>query len=391
LRCSLNVGLAATAALALKLTLAFNTYGTNDVIIYEQCLKKARTEGGMALIRDGVVYPRAPRESLSRWQFTLCPFMIPVLHGWGWLGDHTGLPFRFWLRATSALADAASVFLVLKMIQPAVSGLLLIALSPVSIFIAGFHGSTDPIHVALTLLAVFVTQRYRKPWLSGALFALAMSVKVVPLIYIPALVFFFPDARRRLEFLLALGATFLAGCLPYVAQDPILIYKQLFGYTSQFGFWGFPRLLTLLSAAVPAAHTLTLIYYALGRFAVLGAVAYFSWKHRNSAAPLFTRVAFIAAFFMTFIPAFGIQYLAWLIPWTAAARVRASLAFHLIGGVFVASVYTYWSGGMPWYLADAISTGMWRGPLIGLELVTWAIVFWMWLQLREPLKTPAAS
>jgi hypothetical protein len=85
------------------------------------------------------------------------------------------------------------------------------------------------------------------------------------------------------------------------------------------------------------------------------------------------------------------QYLAWLVPWTAAVSLRAALAFHFAAGAFLFAVYTYWSGRLPWYLADAIASGMWQGPTILLELATWATVVWMWRITRLRLQAPAAG
>jgi glycosyl transferase family 87 len=381
-RSSLVLALAATAAFAVKLTLALNTHGTNDMVFYELCLAKDRADGGLALFRDGI-----PRHGT----YANTAFMIHAYHGWDWLAQQTGLPFRFWFRATGALADAASLVLVLKLVQPGLPILLLVALSPVSIIISGFHGTTDPIHVALTVLTIFVTERYGRPWLSGAVLAVAMSIKVLPLIYIPAFILCFPALRKKIEFLVALAVAFFALSLPYIAQDPVLVLSRVFGYPSQFGFWGVPRLLTLLDSALNSARPLTLIYYALGRPASLVAVAWLCWKYRDSPAPLFTRVSLVAFFFMTWTPGWGIQYLSWLVPFTAVAGLRPALAYHLISGLYLFTVYTYWSGGLPWDLADSLTRGMWKGPAIAVELASWATVVWMWRRIQRRVEEPVPA
>jgi uncharacterized membrane protein len=264
-------------------------------------------------------------------------------------------------------------------------------LSPISIFISGFHGTTDPIHVALTLLTLFVAERYSRPWLTGAVLAMAMSIKVIPLIFIPMIVFDLPTIRKRVEFLVVLGTVFIALSLPYIVQDPMLVIGRVFGYRSLYGFWGFPRLLSLLEAAVPLAAPLSLLYYGLGRFVILFAVTYLGEGLAKAKAQLFPKAALVAFFFMTFTPGFGIQYLVWLVPWTACINLQASLAYHLIGGAFIATVYTSWSGGLPWDLADSSGPTFWgvgwRGPALLLELATWVIVIWMWRLARGQTQT----
>jgi hypothetical protein len=140
-----------------------------------------------------------------------------------------------------------------------------------------------------------------------------------------------------------------------------------------------------------SARPLTLIYYALGRPASLVAVAWLCWKYRDSPAPLFTRVSLVAFFFMTWTPGWGIQYLSWLVPFTAVAGLRPALAYHLISGVYLFTVYTYWSGGLPWDLADSLTRGMWKGPAIAVELASWATVVWMWRRIQRRVEEPVPA
>jgi hypothetical protein len=125
----------ALLSFALKIVLAVNTYGTNDVIFWEGNLAKIRSDGGLALYRDGVQIIR--NGALYHTEpFNQPPFMIQLLRIWGWVADLTGLPLRFWLRATGALADLGSLALVWRILvrsqglKPALPGLLLVALSP---------------------------------------------------------------------------------------------------------------------------------------------------------------------------------------------------------------------------------------------------------------------
>ena len=84
-----------------------------------------------------------------------------------WLAGWTGLPFPFWLRLPSILADAANVWIVYKLVgervlagerseRSAFWSLILLAGAPTLILISGFHGNTDsPVVMFFLLLSVY--------------------------------------------------------------------------------------------------------------------------------------------------------------------------------------------------------------------------------------------
>jgi len=94
----------------------------------------------------------------------------------------THLPFAFWLRLPCILADAGSVLVVWKYfartnvaagraVLPAgttnlttgqLASLLVLALSPVSLVISGYHGNTDSLMIFLALLSLFLVEGRRR-------------------------------------------------------------------------------------------------------------------------------------------------------------------------------------------------------------------------------------
>src|SRR5207244_8376913 len=78
--------------------------------------------------------------------------------------------------------------------------LALFALSPVSLMVSGFHGNTDPVMVMLLVCAVWMCLRNR-PVLAGLFFALSCQIKIVPLLFLPAFVFFWLFLNRSRGFL----------------------------------------------------------------------------------------------------------------------------------------------------------------------------------------------
>src|ERR1035438_9344951 len=164
---------AALLALAVKLLLAVKTYGSNDVYLYDQFSFWTRYLGVFEYQIDPT--------------FNHPPSMIYFLHFLSWLAGSTGLPFSFWIRLPSILADTGTLWLVWKMLPKDRSfwPLLLLACSPTLILISGFHGNTDSVVMFLVVLCVFLVERgaglrpafasQNSIWLAGAVFGLAKA------------------------------------------------------------------------------------------------------------------------------------------------------------------------------------------------------------------------
>jgi hypothetical protein len=348
---------AAVAAFLLKVWLAATTFGTNDVRTFELMLDKLDTAGVEALYREGTAVRVDGRTVVTRMNHP--PFSLTLLCAWGGLRTITGLPLGFWLRLTCALADALSLWMVWRM--AGMDGenrlsLVVLALAPAGIVISGFHGNTDPIMIALVVLAVYLIEKRESGWLAGAAFALACSVKVWPLVLAPAFLLSAGTARRRVAFCASFAMAGAAAAMPWFLPAPALILERVFGYGSFAGWWGIPYLL-------PAAS------YALKPVVFVCALGLAVFMHRRVRS-LFAQCAILTFVFLFLTPGFGPQYLAWVIPWTVAAGWRRAAMFHLCAGAFVFSMYTGWSLGFPWSFANA------RNPLphwvFWIGLLAWA-------------------
>jgi len=386
----LAIALAAIVALAVKVTIARTTYGTNDVSYWAWFLERLHESGGVGLYRS------TDPANGSKF-FNHPPFMIRALQVLDRLTVTTGVPFPFWLRLPAILADLGGLLLVWRLLAPRLDralsplALVLLALAPPSIMIAGFHGNTDPVMIAFVLLALYLLDRRYPPWLAGVAFGMSLNIKIVPVIFVAAIILHLPDLRRRLGFLVATGLTFLVGSLPFLLQDPVFIVKRVFGYGSFSGFWGVSRLLTRY---LPPDAWAIEAYANQGKYVALGAVGIASlWLHlRHRDASLFQQCGLLAFIFLALSPGFGVQYLAWLIPWVVVLGAPATALFYATSGLFLFLVYTYWAQAFPWYLADSVSVGMWQDPVIGYELLCWAtIVALIGVQLRQICTQPRAS
>lgn len=380
--------LLAALAFGIKIVLAYTTVGTNDVLYWQRFLLHLQQDGALELYRR-------PVRGFNF--FNHPPFMIHALNGMSFLVAVTGVPFPFWLRLPAIVADAGSVFLLWKLhgarqdsrFSPV--AVALVAASPISLMVSGFHGNTDPVMIFFLLLSVYwLSNAESSPpaWLAGAAFGMSMNIKIVPILFLPLLLLHLPDTRQRLKFLSAAAVIFFVLSLPFMVQDPVAIARRVLGYGGIPGHWGVTRLLGLLFSY---ENPLFLSYAVFGKWILLALLLLASWwlSRPERKGTLLQRCGAIAFGFMTLSPGFGVQYLAWLVPWVAGIELGAGALFYLAAGVFLFSVYTYWSRGLPWYLANSDAVGNWRGETIIFELICWmSVVFVTYLFFKRLAAAP---
>jgi hypothetical protein len=361
--------LIALIALAAKLALAATTFGTNDVATWMRFAREVSGSDGAHL------YALDP-------EFNHPPFMVHALELLAWLTDRHWFSFEFLLRLPGIFADLGSLFLVYHItsrrsgVAPSNFELGIIAAAPISLFVSGFHGNTDPVMVFFLLLAVWwIDSPERIVW-AGAAFGMSMSIKIVPLAFVPAALLYLPTFRRRLEFIVPAAIVVLVSSMPVLAQEPGVVVPRVLGYGTIFGHWGLARIATMLPANLGVAEAVR-IHGAQALLALL--IALSIWMNCGRAKPTFyVQCGVIAFALLTFSAGFGIQYLAWLVPWTVGVRRSVVLSFHAACGAFLFGVYTYWSRGLPWYYANSTAVGDWGLNVVPFELAAWvsvAIVF----------------
>jgi hypothetical protein len=364
-------GMAVTVALlavtALKLLIAWRTVGTNDVHQFEGFIPWMRAFG-------------ADMYAL-KWDMNHPPSVLHYVLGLGALTDASGLPFPFWFRVGPALADVAVVALLWQvLVRPtgdprAAAAVLITALSPVALMVSGFHGNTDALLALAMLLAAVATERER-PVAAGLAWGLAMSIKVVPLVILPALWLGQRDWSARGRFTLAAGGAVLLLWSPYLWQQPVEILSNVFGYRSLGGIWGLPYLFAQvapvgsdLRAAVDRVPGLgaPLLLLTIG-VAALGVHLLVRPRPR-----VLVQVGLSLCLFLVGASGFGVQYLLWLLPFLVLLGPGLLLVWHVVAGSFLFAVYDFWSVGLPWYSADSNLLGPWPSSVAPLQLAAWGM------------------
>jgi len=255
------------------------------------------------------------------------------------------------------------------------AALFLMAASPASVMISGFHGNTDAVMIFFVLLSIFLIERRGSAWLAGVALGMSMNIKIWPLVLLPVVFLYYPDAPKRIACFAAAGATVLLGSVPYILQEPLVIARRVLGYGSIYGHWGISRVMDGL-ADLGYFRWPNTFYYHWGKFIVLGTIIGASfWMNRGlKKPPLFLQCGLVTFLFLTLTPGFGVQYLAWLVPWVVGLGPWTAVLYYATSGIFLFLVYNFWSHGIPWYLADSWQVDGWRGYVIFFELLCWASV-----------------
>ena len=351
-------------ALLVKLYLAFSTSGTTDVHFWSVYSLYLHGQGGMGLYHDVPVFNHPP-------------FMVHALEALTWITASTSLPFPFLLRLPGILADTGSLVLLWRLFGGAGAStsthvaLALFSVAPVSIMVSGFHGNTDSVMVFFLLLSVVLLEGRCSVWLAGAALGMSMNIKVWPVIFFPAIYAYIPDQRHRIACFSVAAGVFIVASLPYVIQDPALIADRVFRYGSLYGYWGLSRLAVWLRNDGPTLSGAAATYLRLAVPILFGIIVLVSFKmDRLPTKPsLYRQCGVIAFMFMLLTPGFGVQYLAWLVPWVVGADPRLALIFYVPSGLFLFFVYRSWVHGA--HRGMPISGGDWGGGIRYLEVLCW--------------------
>jgi hypothetical protein len=357
--------LVAVVVLIPKIVIAARTYGTNDISHWHDFLIAVADHGPVGIYSvqfDHSFYNHPPLIGYYLW-------LINQLQSYG-------LTMRFTIRAVSSIADVASSLLIFEILRrrrsllEATASGLLIAASPVLFMISGFHGNTDPIFTMFILLSVHLLADRSRPTLAGVAIGLAVGVKIVPVVVIPALLIFALIKGRGVlaRFMAGFVATFLITWGQALLEQREAVQRDVLGYAgSGTPQWGLVQLGHW--AADPGwVHFLE----TSGRFlivvlcAVLPAVLVWLRPHLLAEA-----VGLSLCLFLFLSPAFGAQYLVWALAGTYLLNVGWGTAYNVSGGIFLAAVYTRWNDGFPWNVAKA--TPFLPGEIVG-GFVVWQIL-----------------
>jgi Glycosyltransferase family 87 len=327
----------------LKLLVAANTFGTSDVGRWMDFAAGVAEAGpvGVYRLHFDSLYNHPP----------LIGYMLEVINA----ATRHGLAFPLAIRIPAISADAVTPFIVLELLRKrrtlleSFAAAASVAVSPVLFVISGFHGNTDPVFIMFSLLSVYLLVERRAPALAGISIAIALGVKIVPIVIVPTLLAFTVLAGWRyvLRFGLASGALLAATWVPVVLRVWQPFRDHVLGYTGGRWQWGLVQLVKwagnpawVIWLRGPGRFLVGLVVAGLPAALVL-------WRPR--------RVVEASALALTGLlvlsPAGATQYLVWAVAPAYLLSFWGGTAYNLIAGCLLIEVYTRWSGRFPWYYA----------------------------------------
>ena len=364
---------AALVGLALKCTIALNTLGTGDVLAFYKF--------GHTLTEHSLEWSYQHDKALNH--PPLVAYYVRLIYG----ADHVavlrenGISFQFLLRLPAIIADLVVVLLLArcrKQLSLPTWSLIVLALSPASLMVSGFHGNTDPVMVMFLVLAAWMCLREAPLW-CGVLLALSCQIKIIPLLFTPIFVCFWFSRRKALPFILTFTATLALLWIEPLLRCPVLFVKNVLLYGGFWGCWGITYWLRLTGIrdfnfvsyqGLPPAEEIVMA--ALKVFIIV-CVLIIAWRRRDlKGNAIFKSLAYGWMVFFVFSPAVAPQYLIWLTPFVLV--LSPSIAAYLIAtsSMFLFVFYHVCSGGFPWNLA--VSTRALNEITTPWSLWPWAVL-----------------
>lgn len=349
----------AAGVFVLKLWMAFKTAGAPDITVWKDFLVHVK-ECGVCVYETGglMQYPGGNRLN----PFNHPPFIIHFLRIVDFVSMITGLQFETAFRLITSLVDAGSAVVLYKLLQrdkllrPA--SFLLYLLAPATIIISGYHGNTDTVMLFFVLLTALLIDR---PRAAGVAFGMALSIKIVPIIFAPVLLLYI--TRNRRWFIATAVATFLLASVPFLFESPIVVAREVLGYRGFSGRWGW----TLALFAFTGPGDVFRLITRIAAYVLLGVIAYFAVRmNRGTKPPLSFQLGFTAFLFLAFTPAWGTNYMPWLDPFAVVLGFGPALLYYLVSGSLLGFLY---------FIKDDEST-----RLMGICWIVVLLVWWLFIQ-----------
>lgn len=355
-RCRAALAVVVFVATVGKLALAARTFGTEDVARWRAFAGGVAHAGPVGVYRLHFrAVPLFPRHHHHHhyWLYNHPPligYMLLVVNA----ATQRGVSFPLAIRIPAISADVVTSFLVLELLRTrrslpeAFAAATLVALSPILLVISGYHGNTDPVFIMLSLLSVYLLVDRRAPGLAGLSIAIALSVKIVPVIIVPTLLVFAIRTGRRVASRFVVSAAAFVGLTwtPVVTQVWQPFRHDVLGYGGTGRpRWGLAKLASIIGhPSWVTNHGTTDRYVTVFIVTVLPAALalWRPWLVVEASA-----LALVGLLLLS--PAFAMQYLVWAaVPAYLLSFVGAT-AFNLFGGFLLIEIYNRASGGFPWY------------------------------------------
>lgn len=359
-------------AILFRVGLVAFSFGSNDLATWQSFAEQIANSGLLGLYSKDSYFNHPPLGAKA----------VTVIFTFA---GPEGFPFYFKLCGT--LCDLLLALLIVGPFfrtapQRGLWTLALYSWNPTTLLLSSFHGNTDPIWTAL-FVASLIMLRPAQPafFCSGLLAGLALNVKLIPLVCLPALlIFLWLSGRGFYRYVTGLCCALLPFAAVAIMDSSGSLIGNIFFYKPFQELWGMALLLQIaeglmqkiggvqpkyLSIYASFAGSLILLTGALGALKLL-------WRLPRGSLT-FRRALMLAVMsyllFLLLTPGFGIQYLYPLPPFFFLISPRSGWWWSLACGFLLAAVYfqftvSFW----PWM---TIHTSQWNVGSVMVGLLLW--------------------
>lgn len=361
---------AIAGAIVVRLVVVWVSAGSNDVVLWSRIADAVNDLGLIEAYRLQPELNHPPGPTL---------FMAWARA----LSEATAIPFTWLVKIPALAADALAAVLVYRVW----SGRAGVALArrvtlaylwcPAVIWLSAFHGNTDALYgVALATAAVLAL---RRPALAGLALAVAVNVKLLPIVCGPALLAVQRSWQAARRHLLAAGVA-VVPFLPLLVMNHHVVIDKIVGYTSRAHHWGPSWLLAAAGGDLGAAPGTGAGSWYVAHGKVIMSVAIVATAlvcRRRQVSPIASVVAAACAYLVT-TPGMGVQHLALVSVVVFVADRRTATVFACAASLFTTALYL---GFMNWgWPALSAFHSQWPPGSIATAAMTWAVCGWIWLR-----------
>ncbi|MGW7468817.1 glycosyltransferase family 39 protein [Streptomyces xantholiticus] len=274
----------------------------------------------------------------------------PPLAGWMLSAFHElerlGIPFGSLIRAPACIADFVSAILVFEILRrrrplgTATVCALACALSPVLFATSAYHGNTDSAAIMLVVLAAYLLTDRRAPLAAGVAAALAVSIKLVPVVAVPALLVAAVRTGRpvAVRFCAGLTAVLLPLWGPVLATVPGSLREKVLEYEGgRARLWGLVRLADGAGASDSFIAGLHGDFHFLFVLLCTAAGAWLAWVRPTSPA---YAVALSLTLLLLLSTGSAVQYLAWPVVGLCLLGAWEGIGYGVLVGTVTVVVYS---------------------------------------------------
>jgi hypothetical protein len=243
--------------------------------------------------------------------------------------------------------------------------------------VSGYHGNFDSIIAMFLFLAAYQCFRGRVD-LCALFYALAVHVKIAPLILSPVFFFYWLHRGKGLRFFVITNSLLFAVWIIPLLEYPKIFLHNVFGYGSYWGIWGITYWLCRLPN--PQLHLIS--FYDLHplqnhimtglKIVVVTGILIVAWRRRTQPAAdsIFATLSYSWAVFFVFSPGVLLHYLAWPSCIMLLHARRWWLFTLATNSFFLLWCYTVINHGFPW------DKGLFTAAVIH-EWIGWSNVPWL--------------